>query len=235
MKALSLLPLRQVWHDWLAILRHAPLILGIAFAGEAIQHVAEIAMGMFASREAFRSLQGSELRLCFGVLKISALLIALGLSARWLARHNREERPGLDGAIDWPRLLPIVVFWIAAFMAVLVAPVVSRQVRLGLLLLLMVISFPWSHMAVDAFFGRPRETFRQASRMRPLPPIGSLLAIAPVAGAMLLHTRNHDWAFGAQPFAVWALMAWDSVLVAVLTIWMGVLTYRVYIPPAATT
>ena len=215
------------------MLRYAPLLLALACAGEFIQHIAEVSIGMFASREAFVALQGSPLRMGFGLAKVAALLVTVAWTARWLAHRNRAERPGLDGPIDWGRLLLPMLITIGALITVTQAPIGSRQVRLALLGAVLLVSLPWSRMAMDALFGRPRESLGKALRRRPMPPIGGLLAILPVAAAMYLHTRNHTWAFAAQPSAVWALMAWDALLVAGLTGWLGALTYRFYQPAAA--
>lgn len=229
----GLQPFRQVWRDWLDLLRYAPPVLALAFAGELTQHIAEISMGMFASRDAFVALQGSALRMGFGLTKVAALLVAVAWGARWLAHRNSAERPELDGPIDWSRLLLPTAFSLAAMIAVVFVPIGSRSIRLILIVAVLLAGMPWSRMAMDALFGRPRESLRQALRGRPMPPIGGLLAILPVAAAMYLHMHNHNWAFGAQPLTVWALMAWDALLIAGLTGWLGALAYRFYQPAAA--
>lgn len=226
-------PLREVVADARAVLFAATTIVLIAFLGELLQHVAEIQLGMFATREAFVTLQGSFGRLAFGVIKVSALLVTVAWSARWLAARHRDTRPGLDGQTDWLRLIVLSGLSVAALLLVLLAPISNGRVRIAALALVVVASMPASRLAMDALFGQPRQTWRQAVRRRPMPALIDMIAVLPVPLLMFLHFKNHSLAFGAPPATVWALMVWDAALVAVLAVLLGALTYRSYRPPPA--
>lgn len=229
MKAI-VLALREVTSDVAALLRFAPAIALLALAGEFQQHVAEIKLGMFASREAFTALQGSTIRLGFGAIKVAALLVAAFWAARKLAALRIETRPNLNGPVDWSRLMTAAVLTIVPLLAVLLAPIADPNVRLALLIAVMIAGIPASTIAMDALFGQARQSVRQSLRLRPLPPLFDIVTALPLAPAMYLHMQNHNWAFGAEPAVVWALMVWDSILVALMALLMGALVYRWYRP-----
>ena len=226
-------PLRDVVAGAQAVLLAATMIVLIAFLGEFVQHVAEIQLGMFASREAFVAQQGSPVRMAFGVLKVSALLVTVGWSARWLAARHRDTRPGLDRRADWLCLIVLTAISVSALMVVLLAPIAEGKARLVALAVVAVACVPASRLMMDALFGQPRQNWRQALRRRPMPGLIEMVAVLPVPFLMFLHFKNHSLAFGAPPAFVWAVMVWDAALVAVLAVLLGALTYRFYRAPPA--
>ena len=225
--------MRQVLTDTRAVLFTATTIVLIAFLGELLQHVAEIQLGMFATREAFVARQSSFGRLAFGAIKVSALLITIAWTARWLASRHRDSRPGLDGPTDWFRLIVFSAISVATLLLVLFAPILQGRLRLVALGVFVVANIPVSRIAMDALFAQPRQTWRQAVRRRPRPALSEMVVILLVPLLMFLHFKNHSLAFGAPSAIVWALMVWDAVLVAVLAVMLGAFTYRSYRPPPA--
>lgn len=217
--------------DIAALLRTAPFIVGLAFAVELAQHIAEVTMGMFASREAFKALQGSPIRMGFGLVKIAGLLLVSFWAARTVAAIRSETRPGLDGPVDWPCVIWTTLVSVAAVLAIMLAPIGSREVRLAAFVVVLIAALPVSNMGMDAVFGRPRLGWRYSLRSRTRLAPGDWAMALPLAAGMALHFQNHNWAFGASPGMVWALMIWDSLLVALLGLMMGVLIHRSYRPP----
>ena len=222
-------PLRQVLEDFRALVSLVPAIPLIPFLGELLQHVAEIQLGMFASHEAFAALQGSWVRLAFGVIKVATLMVGLGLTARWTARRHAVLL-GVANPIDWPVLAIPPALTIAALLAVRFGPIHEARMQLFWLGAILLISMPALRFSSDALFGQVRQSLAQALRRRPMPrPIG-LVAVLPVPLLVYFHLLNHDLAFGASLPLVWALMIWDAAIIAVLAAIMGSLTFRFYRP-----
>ncbi|MEY4952349.1 MAG: hypothetical protein RL299_773, partial [Pseudomonadota bacterium] len=120
---------------------------------------------------------------------------------------------------------------VAAVLAIMLAPIGSREVRLAAFVVVLIAALPVSNMGMDAVFGRPRLGWRYSLRSRTRLAPGDWAMALPLAAGMALHFQNHNWAFGASPGMVWALMIWDSLLVALLGLMMGVLIHRSYRPP----
>lgn len=215
---------KEAGQNFSSLLRHAPSIALLAFAGELLQHIAEVQLGMFASKAAFIALQNTSGRMFFGVFKIAAVLTAAMWAARWLA-----VRSGKAGSVDWPRLvlpsIPVLIALVAIMLSAL-----EFKIRIGAMLAVTIIAIPVSYMAMDALFGNPRLGWRDTLKLRPQPPLSEFSLIVPLALLVYSHFANHSLAYGAASALVWALMVWDSALVAMLALWMGVITWRGYRP-----
>ncbi len=72
---------RRAGRMWLV----APAILAIAVVPEFAQHAAEVRLGMFESREAFRALANDPLRWTFAYPKVAGLILAMLATVRFLA------------------------------------------------------------------------------------------------------------------------------------------------------
>lgn len=225
----ALQPLRQTLEDFSALVSLIPAILLLPFLGELLQHIAEIQLGMFASHEAFAALQGSWVRLAFGVIKVAALIVGMALAARWTARRHAVLL-GVAKPIDWPLLAIPPALMIAALLAVRFGPIHEARTQLVWSGAILLVSMPALRFSSDALFGQVRQSLAQTLRRHPMPRPIELVAVLPVPLLFYIHLLDHRLAFGASPPLVWALMIWDAALIAVLAAIMGSLTNRFYRP-----
>ena len=224
----GLAALAEVVRASIGLIFMAPLVALLAFGGEFVQHAWEVSAGMFASKAAFVALQTSPDRLAFGMIKATALIVAVFWSARLLAAHEASASGDLLGPVDWRPLLLSAALTAIPLALVLFAPWSSRELRLAALAGAALIGLPFSRMGMDALFGAARQPLSGLMRGRPRPPMAELVTILPVAGLMVLHFINHDFAFAAPPPVLWLLMVWDSLVVAWLALILGVATRRYY-------
>jgi len=82
----------EVYRKGFTLIVAAPVVAAIAVVPEFIQHVAEIQLGMFASREAFAALAMDPTRLAFGAVKVVGLIVAMLAAARYWACEGSLKR-----------------------------------------------------------------------------------------------------------------------------------------------
>lgn len=192
----------------------APAIPLLLLIPEMAQHVAEIQIGMFESREAARELGQSSVRWAFGYVKIAGIFLTLlaaarywgGLREQWWNWQTVAWRPFLIG-------LGINVVLSAASLAIehtvdpTTAGIASQLFTLATL--------PFLLLVIGPLLGDRTMTLRRAYT-KGWPAL--ILMVAPAAIAFgagqWLHSLNHNWAFGAPAAVVWALMIWDAIWTA---------------------
>ena len=199
----------------------APIIPLIAIVPEFVQHVAEIQLGMFESREAFSALANDETRWMFGFAKIAGLFIAILAAARYWG-GLRESWWDLRN-IAWKPFLIAVVLQIAlAGLLAGLEQVVPASIKDVVDLAIMILTLPLLVYLVGPILGDHTMTLKRAYSSGWLKAIAigvfGFLAFWP---AQQLHGLNHEWAFGAAAWQVWALMIWDTLLVGLMACWMG--------------
>jgi hypothetical protein len=141
------------YRDSVRIWRLAPLIPLIAVLPEFTQHVVEIGLGMFESRDAFRALAMDPLRMSFGVLKIAGLIAAILVSARFWANREAGARWWSLAGIGWRQVLLGIAVQVAASVPGLVWPDASPQARMIGTVLLSVLSLPGLVLIVGGLVG----------------------------------------------------------------------------------
>ncbi len=198
----------------------APAIVAVAVLPELLQHGAEMWLGMFDSREAFRALAMDPTRWFFAYGKIAGLWLGILLTVRFLA--TGEWR----GMIRMP-LADVVRIVLAGGATVVVdealklaGETVGGAMAFGALsaflqagLTLYVVALIAGEKAIDL-----RSAF-----LRFLPTSALLVLLMAVAfvPAQALHTANHLVAMG-QPLAlVGAIMLFDSLLVGLMATLIG--------------
>jgi hypothetical protein len=204
---------------WLA----APAILAIAVLPELAQHMAEIHLGMFDSKEAARAVANDPLRWAFGYLKIAGLVVAILATARFWAlgsvRRALLIAPGnlfrlvLAIALTLAAELPFALLKQTSNSEVLdgILTAASMLVQAGLLVYL-----------VGALLDDPSNGLRRAFTDRwPTALLITLLAALAFLPAQTLHHANHMAALGQHPLLVWALMIFDSLLVGLMAVLVG--------------
>lgn len=199
----------------------APVIPLISIIPEFAQHVAEIQLGMFDSKEAFNAEAMSNERWFFAYFKIAGLLIALLAASRFIGGASRNWWN--LRTIAWKQFLialalNIGVTVIGAFIENATAGDTPSPVSLAF----QIATLPLLIYLLGPLFGDRTMTLKRAYTSgwiaAIMAAIFSLLAWWP---GQQVHEYNHTLAMGQNDLVVWSLMIWDSLLVGLMACWMG--------------
>ncbi len=201
----------------------APLVVAIPVLPELVQHIAEIQLGMFESKEAFAALAQDPTRWAFAYWKLAGLALGFFAAARflWCAAHGGTWYDVRQ--IAWVRFIGgLVLFFVIGSVRQILELATGIVLPEELDWVLSVVSIPALFLALAGLFG-DRQTTVQAMMRYSWPFVLLLVALAAVGFAPLqvLHGWNHDWAFGAHPVLVWALMIFDSLVVGAIAALVG--------------
>ena len=211
--------------------RAVPGFIAISAIPEFAQHIVEIRLGMFASRDAAHALANDSLRWDFGYAKIAGLVIAMILIGRYWA-VGRSWRRALF--IPLPTiaylLLAIAVFMGTAFLLssrVFALPtvldiarsVVSFIVQTGLIAWIVGIVFEDKTITLSGAF---TERFPTAI------VITALFFLAMLVPGQFIHGLDHRFALGQPAPVVWTLMTFDSLVVGTMAALAGSALYVGY-------
>ena len=213
----------RIW--WLA-----PLIPALVVVPEFIQHVAEIRIGMFDSREAARALSDDPRRMVWGYLKIAGLLIAILAAARfWGARASGTRWWDLRTVRLGALALAFGLMLLTGLPEILLEGRVSEEIGMAITLAISLATLPLLVLLVAALVGDGSMTLRSAFRNGWLPAL-RMLVFAAILWVPLqwLHGKNHDWAMGQDSAIVWALMVFDSLVVGLLAMMAGTAFHHGY-------
>ena len=199
----------------------APVIPMIAIAPEFAQHVAEIDLGMFASKEAFNAQANSDQRWAFAYFKIAGLLIAMLAAARFVG--GARKRWWDPRTIAWKQFLIALVLNIGAtVMGAQISIFYDESPPALLFYGYQLATLPLMIYLVGPLFGDRTMTLRRAYTTGWVAVIlAALYSLITWGPAQLLHQYNHTWAMGQSDAVVWALMVFDSLLVGAMACWMG--------------
>lgn len=214
----------------------APAIPLIAVIPEFVQHVVEIQIGMFDSREAGKALANDPTRWAFGYAKLAGYLIAILAAARFWAARAQGLAWYSPWGIAW-RVFGIALVFNGLFMAASAALAEPMQNALGetaanaISLALNLITLPLLVLLVAGLVGDGKATLASVYRTG----WGAALRIVLLSALVLvplmaLHRVNHDLAFGAHPALVWALMVFDSLVIGLLATGWGTAIHHGYRP-----
>lgn len=210
--------LLDLYPKGLSLLWLAPGALALVVLPEFAQHVVEVRLGMFDSTEAFRARQLDPGRMAFGYVKVAGLLLAILAAARFWGVHGSGRRWWDLRDVAVPRLaLGFVIFFGLGSLPELLGERVERQPLQAAAWLWMFLTLPGLLIMLSGLFG-DRSIPLRAMVVRGWPWLVLLLVLLVLAfaPAAWLHQMNHRWASGAAPALLWALMAWDSLLVGLL-------------------
>lgn len=131
--------IRSIPADFLAILRDgfriwwlAPLIPMLVVLPEAIQHVAEIRIGMFDDIATARAVSEDPRRMVWGYLKIAGLVLAILAAIRFWGARDEGRRWHDPRGIAWrPLGLGLVGMVLAALPGLALEPLIGQRGRAG--------------------------------------------------------------------------------------------------------
>jgi hypothetical protein len=219
----------EVYRKGFTLIVAAPVVAAIAVVPEFMQHVAEIQLGMFASREAFAALAMDPTRLAFGAVKVVGLIVAMLAAARYWACEGSLKRtfamPLRDvGRTVFAIALNALVSLPASFTGGLPAPLHYSVTAICWILSLLLFAY-----AVGAVIGDREMTLARSLRRgwRFVPWI-ALLGAAGYVPTMALHMGAHWQAIGSPEPIVWLVMALDALVVGLLATLVGSALYVSY-------
>lgn len=227
----------NLWRDFLAVLRDgfriwwlAPMIPLLVVIPEAIQHVAEIRIGMFDSIEEAREVAEDPRRMVWGYLKIAGLVMAILAAARFWGAATRGERWWDLRRLAWrPLALGLAGWALAALPSLLLQSLIGEERSGWLDMLLTLATLPIFTLIAAGLAGDGTLTLKRAFTRGWLPALRMLLFLVLTWGPLaLLHAYNHRWAMGAGEPLVWLLMAVDSLVVGLLATMAGTAIYHGY-------
>lgn len=234
--------IRSIPGDFLAVLRDgvriwwlAPLIPLLVVVPEAIQHVAEIRIGMFDNIEIARTVADDPRRMVWGYLKIAGLVLAILAGARfWSARVEGRRWWDVRGLAWRPLALGVAGFAIAAMPGLLLQPLIGEYRAFWIDTILTLATLPTFVLIAAGLAGDDTLTLRRAFTWGWFAALRILLFIAVTwAPIAWLHALNHRWAMGSDPMLVWSLMAFDSLVVGLLATMAGTAIHHGFAPPTA--
>lgn len=213
----------QTLRDGIRIWWLAPLIPALVVVPEFVQHVAEIRIGMFDSKEAFRLLADDPRRMIWGILKLAGLLLAILATVRfWGAQSIGQKWWNLRG-LHWKALgIAILLMALTSVPEWLLTGRVSENAALAVTAAITLATLPLIVYLVRALAGGDRLTLKSAFTRGWWPALRILLfAAAAWIPLQWLHGQTHVWAMGQPDAAVWALMTVDALLVGLLATMAG--------------
>lgn len=208
----------ETYRGGLATIWLVPAFVAIAAIPEFVQHVAEIQLGMFTSREAAHAVANSALRWQFGYAKLAGLVVAMILIGRFWARQRSWRAAlvipprtliGAGAAI----LLLCATGWlfspdrVALPMSLDIArSIVSTIIQTGL--------FAWiGGIVYEDGAAALRTTFTERF---PAAIVMTLLFVIAMVPLQVVHWLDHRLALGAPSPLVWMLMTWDTLVVGAM-------------------
>ena len=214
-----------------SLLWKAPVVLALVVVPEFLQHVFEIQLGMFDSREAFAALAMDPTRMAFGFVKIGGLLLVFFATARfWWTRNHGDGRWWNLRTVAWGRfLLGLLLFAGPTLLVEQTKPLIGSTAASVFIWVVGIATLPFALLIIAGLFGDRQPTIRQVW-IRGWLALILICILVPLAylPAQWLHDMNHRWAFGADPIIVWALMIFDSLLVGLLAGLTGTALYLGY-------
>ncbi len=219
----------EVYLRGFRVFKPAILIPLLVILPEFAQHIAEINMGMFISREAAIAVANEPLRWSFGYAKILGLILAIFAAARYSWKKMEDEAGRGSGAwwclsdVRWGLFaLALAGNVILFFAQQAIAQGLGGQRGMIAATLFNIATLPALIWLIGPLFGDAAMDVRRAFTRgwRCLLPMLLYVGIAFVP-AQFLHGKLHAWSFGAQDQVVWALMVIDSLVVGVLAMLVG--------------
>jgi hypothetical protein len=207
-----------------------PLVVALVVLPEFAQHVSEIHLGMFDSRDAARALANDPLRWAFGYAKLAGLVLTFIASARFWWCRAQGGRWYDVRKIGWSRLLLGLLLFVAIGSVGALFPLITgKPAPLAVSIVTNLLALPFLFVMLAGLFG-DRVTPLKTLLLQSWPWLLLLVLLLPLGFAPLswLHGMNHKWAFGAPDVAVWALMIFDALVVGLMASLVGAALFVAY-------
>lgn len=208
----------------------APLVLALVVVPEFLQHVAEIQLGMFDSKEQAIAVANHPTRWVFGYAKVAGLVLTFLAAARFWAARERGVAWYRLSDVDWRRfVLGFLLFGLLPAAPALFATQIGKANADIVGIVITIILLPALFLLLAGLFGDRTTSIRAMWRRSwPWAILTVVLLFLAFMPAQWLHGQNHVWAFGAHPAIVWTLMIFDSILVGLLAGLTGTAFYLGY-------
>lgn len=215
--------LRATFRDSLALWRSAPWLVLPAVITELLQHRAEVQLGMFASSDAFRMMEMAPARWWWGGWKLAAIGFGV-IAGTWL--WGRRD----GGRVLWvPLALALGLNGLAVMPGKLIEGRLDPATAALAGFSVSVIALPLIPYLVGAVIGDSAMTMRAAFTRGWWPALRMLLLmLAGFVPLQVLHLLNHRLAMGQPAALLWALLAWDALVVGMMTGWTGTALHHGY-------
>lgn len=218
--------------DSLRLWRMAPFVLLIVMVPEFVQHVFEIRIGMFESLERFRDLAQDPTRWEFGNFKIAGVFLSILFAARFWANHARGARWWSLAGISWKQVVLGIVIQILGGLPNLLAGSLDPRVSMAITVAAFLITLPGLVLMIGGILGDHKTGLVDVYRRGWAKGLRFVLHAAPGwALLQMLHQFDHTLAMGQPTALVWALMAWDTLVVGQMTALAGTALHHGYFPP----
>ncbi len=216
----------RIW--WLA-----PLVPLLVVVPEGAQHVAEIRLGFFESRAAAAALADDPRRMVWGYLKIAGLLMAIFAAIRFWATRGSGQAWWNPRGVAWRNLLlAIVLMGLTSVPGLVLQSSIGSEFSGWIDIALFVATLPLLALLIAGLAGDCDIGLKAVFRSGWLTALRVLVYGAAVwAPLAWLHTQNHQWAMGASEWAVWLLMAFDTLVVGLLATMAGTALHHGYSTP----
>ena len=207
--------------DSLRAIKALPWLFAAIIGWEFAQHIVEVRIGMFESKEMARAVADDGLRMAFGWVKMASIYVGAFFVIRHFVsqRSDRVLAPLRSASLKY---LPYLVYSLLAFAAIFYAPSIlpeahvdSFRTTIGLgqpllepLLIAWVVS-----AATDGRIGGPIASARRLGLLYLLALPFLLLARLPVS---LLHQDLNQTAMGSTGAELWLTLAIDAVVVGII-------------------
>ncbi|HAD18729.1 MAG TPA: hypothetical protein DCF81_17935 [Erythrobacter sp.] len=207
--------------DSLRALRALPWLFAAIVLWEFAQHVVEVRIGMFESRDMARLRNDNGLRMAFGWIKMTSIYVG----AFFVIRHFASQR---EGRVLAPlgtaalRFLPYVLYALVVFAAMFYARALVPEVHVTALrsalglgqLLIEPLLMTW--VVAAATDGRVANPLVSARRLGWLYGLALPLYILTRLPFSLLHQQLNRLSIGEAGIQLWGLLALDSLVVGLI-------------------
>lgn len=200
-----------------AALATAPAIVAFAAVPEFLQHVVEVELGMFASREAAHQVATSAVRYGFGAVKLAGLVLTFLFIARFCVLGSVRRALLIAPRVLARVLLGVLLFLVTGAPVELAKPLLSPAGQLAVLIPTSFIQAAFILWTVGELIEDRENSLAQIFTTRfPNALALILLFIAAMLPGQAIHYLNHRLAVGQPPALVWALMLFDAGVVALI-------------------
>lgn len=216
----------------------APIIFLIPVLGEGLQHAVEYYLGMFSSGDGVAPGEESNIRMIFGVVKVTSILYAAMWVSKFWFRANSGKQPILFAAREFSALVMLAAFAVLLMAAMVflgpllvdfitdnnisvpqnVLPFTPLIVLLPFLLWAQNLNLLWiGYFLGDKSMTRERSRILMKGRTNWM----TMVFVIPVSIPMVVHYKLNYLSMGASLQEQVLFLTLDSILVGVLAIIIG--------------